>query len=70
MDTIECKGMTLIDMVILVKFAKSKSQARRLIESGAIRIEDRKVTDINTKVFWDKEVKQLFILCDEDKIEQ
>lgn len=37
-------------MLVLGKLAKSKGEARRLIEQGGIRINGEKVTDINHTV--------------------
>ena len=43
-------GIGLVDMLVLGKLAKSKGEARRLIEQGGIRINGEKVTDINHTV--------------------
>ena len=39
------EGVTLVDMMVQVGFDKSKSAARRLINQGAVRINDVKITD-------------------------
>lgn len=43
-------GASLVDALIQMNWANSKSQARRLIESGAIRINDEKVTDTSARL--------------------
>lgn len=36
---------TVADLLVIAKFAKSKSEARRLVESGAVSVNDTKVAD-------------------------
>lgn len=43
-------GIGLVDMLVLGKLAKSKGEARRLIEQGGICVNGEKVTDINHTV--------------------
>lgn len=43
-------GASLIDALIEANWAPSKSQARHLIESGAIKINDEKITDITARL--------------------
>ena len=38
-------GSTVADLLVIAKFAKSKSEARRLVESGAVSVNDEKVSD-------------------------
>ena len=38
-------GMDIADMLVAAGFAKSKTEARRLVKDGAIKIQDIKVTD-------------------------
>lgn len=40
-------GTSLIDAIIAAGWAKSKSEAKRHIQSGAIRINDEKCTDVD-----------------------
>jgi ribosomal protein S4 len=44
-DLLLWEGIRLIDSMVAVGFAKSKSEARRLIEQGSIKIDDIKVTN-------------------------
>ncbi len=54
--TTPSRKISIVDLCMLVGFAKSKSEARRMIEQGGIRINDVKVTDHNMMVIWpDKE---------------
>ena len=39
------EGVTLVDMIVQVGFDKSKGAARRLINQGAVRINDVKITE-------------------------
>ena len=48
----------------MVGFCKSKSEARRLISSGAIRIGDKKITDPTAKLYIDIDAKKYFVLSD------
>jgi tyrosyl-tRNA synthetase len=41
------KEINLNDLLVEIDFAKSKSQAKRLIEQGAVKIDDKKVTQYN-----------------------
>ena len=47
-------GDTVARLVVLAEFAKSKSEARRMIVNGAIRINDVKVTDPDARAYYDK----------------
>lgn len=49
-EQFETIGASLIDALIEANWADSKSQARRLIESGAIKINDEKVTDVTARL--------------------
>ncbi len=49
------KKIPLYELVYQVGFAPSKSEARRLIKSGAVKINGEKITDINAEVELDKE---------------
>ena len=64
MSHIECKAQTLVDMVIMCKFAKSKTQARQLIESGAIRVQDVKITNPNAIIAWNPDKTEAFVIHD------
>jgi len=44
------KGMLLIDALVESKTVSSKSEARRLIEQGAIKVNDKPVTSVDAKV--------------------
>ncbi len=41
------KEIPLNELLVEVKFAKSKSEAKRLIEQGAVKIDDKKITQYN-----------------------
>jgi tyrosyl-tRNA synthetase len=45
---IEYEEITLLDLLVQVEFAPSKSKARQLIEQGAVKIDDEKRTDWQT----------------------
>ncbi|MCD6420502.1 MAG: tyrosine--tRNA ligase, partial [Synergistetes bacterium] len=48
---ISCGGeMPVVDLVVKVGFASSKSEARRLISQGGVSIDGRRVVDITKKV--------------------
>ena len=42
--------ISLVDLLVISKLAPSKSEARRLIESGSVSVNDDKVTDRNAAV--------------------
>jgi tyrosyl-tRNA synthetase len=42
--------ISIIDALLLTELAKSKSKARRLIEQGAVRINQEKITDLNYQI--------------------
>lgn len=39
------EAMNIVDLMVELDFANSKSQARRLVEQGGVRIDDEKITD-------------------------
>ena len=43
----DSQGIPVIDSMTNAGFAKSRGEARRLIESGAVQVDGRKITDIN-----------------------
>ena len=49
--------LTLVELLIMVGWARSKSEARRHIQSGAIRINDVKVTDVDRPIYKEDFVK-------------
>ena len=47
-ETIELSdGMNILDLLVQVKIAPSKSEARRLVTGNGISINSEKVTDVN-----------------------
>lgn len=44
-------GVLLVDLLAEIKFLPSKGEARRMIQQNAISITDKKVTDVNHKLF-------------------
>lgn len=54
--------MELAEICVMVGFCKSKSEARRAIESGAIRINDKKVTDPKAHLLVDKNANKFYIV--------
>ena len=45
-EDIEATGLRVTDLLVMGKLAKSKSDARRLIESGSVQADDVKVEDV------------------------
>ena len=43
-------ALGVVDLYVRLGFAKSKSEARRLIEGGGARVNDEKVSDVNARV--------------------
>lgn len=41
---------SVCDAMVLANAAKSKSEARRLIEGGGVRIDDEKISDVNAQI--------------------
>lgn len=54
--------MELAEICVMVGFCKSKSEARRMIEAGAIRINDQKVTDPRAQLLVDKNANKFYIV--------
>jgi len=50
------KEIGLIDLLVETKMASSKSEARRLIEQGAVRIDDKKKIDVSELISLEKEI--------------
>ena len=51
MDEVKAKaGESLLDFMVRAKLVTSKSDARRLIEQGAVKLDDVAVNDINAKI--------------------
>ncbi|MBN1494226.1 tyrosine--tRNA ligase [Candidatus Peregrinibacteria bacterium] len=45
--TIDAKAINLVELIVNEKMAPSKSEARRLIEQGGVKIDQEKITDVN-----------------------
>jgi len=45
--TIDAKEINLVELIVNEKLAPSKSEARRLIEQGGVKVDQEKVTDVN-----------------------
>ncbi len=59
------EGMVLVDLLAnpLVKLAPSKSEARRLVQSGGVYVNNRRVSDPQTRLTRDQAIDgQLFVL--------
>ncbi len=62
-ENIAANGDTpIVDVMVAVKVCASKSEARRLIEGGGVKIDDGKVTDVYAKIS-DFTSAHEFILC-------
>ena len=42
--------MNIVDLIVHAEFAKSKSEARRLVTQGAVTLDDQTVSDIDAAV--------------------
>lgn len=54
--TLNAKRLTLLDLLVETKMATSKSEARRLIEQGGVKINGEKQTDSNKMIDLKKEI--------------
>jgi tyrosyl-tRNA synthetase len=45
----------LIELLLLLKFANTKGEARRLIEGGGVKIDEEKIADLAYVVALDRE---------------
>ncbi|MEC0368331.1 S4 domain-containing protein, partial [Bacillus subtilis] len=43
------KTIAMIDLLVKLKILSSKSEARRMIQNGGLRIDGEKITDIHAK---------------------
>lgn len=48
--TVSTQKIQLADLIVELEFAKSKSEARRLVEQGAVKINDEKKTKYNEEI--------------------
>jgi tyrosyl-tRNA synthetase len=55
LEVFEIKSFNIVDVLIEVCLCKSKSEARKLIEQGGLKINDKKITDIDFKIELNKE---------------
>ena len=53
---------SVCDAMVLANAAKSKSEARRLIEGGGVRIDDEKISDVNAQIPRNAREKGGFVL--------
>lgn len=50
---VEDIGMGIVDFVLASGLVKSKNEARTMIKSGAIKVNDQKIFDIRARLFLD-----------------
>lgn len=48
-------GKNILDLLVELKFAQSKGEAKRLIQGGGVKIDGEKISDINYSINFDKE---------------
>tara|TARA_Y100000310_G_C19958815_1_gene480283 strand:- start:9 stop:227 length:219 start_codon:yes stop_codon:yes gene_type:complete len=53
----EYKYIHIVDLIMAFNFASSRSEARRLIKQGAVSIDNKKITSINTHLILPMENK-------------
>ena len=44
-EVLQWKGISVVDSLVATNLCKSKSDARRMIDQGAIKVDDMKVTN-------------------------
>ena len=63
---LEDVNISVVDAIVLTGIAPSKSQARTLINQGAISLNDEKISDINYKLS-EKDLEQGFAILKKGK---
>jgi tyrosyl-tRNA synthetase len=61
-DSLTAPGMSLIDLMAATGIMKSKGEARRAIQGGGIYLNNRRVTDTETKVTLENALHGKFIV--------
>lgn len=62
-DAFAGEGMALVDLVARVELAASKSEARRLVQAGGVYVNNRRVTDVQTRLTREQAIGgRLFVL--------
>src|SRR5262249_802845 len=55
-------GIGIVDLVVLVQLAPSKGEARRLVQSGGVYVNNRRVTDVRMRVTGDLAVRRRLLV--------
>mgnify|MGYP006268288801 CR=1 FL=1 len=63
-------GAEVAEICVTVGFAKSKSEARRLITQGAIRFDDIQIHDPYARLVYDTEVKKWYFIMGNEYAEK
>jgi len=62
-DTFQGEGIGLVDLVARVQLAPSKAEARRLVESGGVYVNNRRVSDVKARLVRDLAIAgRVFVL--------
>ena len=62
-DQLGADGVGIVDLLVRVQLAPSKSEARRLVQSGAVYVNNRRVSDPQARVTRDQAIAgQLFVV--------
>jgi tyrosyl-tRNA synthetase len=57
------EGIGMVDLVALVRLASSKSEARRLVQSGGVYVNNRRIADLQARLTRDQAIDgRLFVL--------
>jgi len=49
-DALGTDGIGIVDLVARVQLAASKSEARRLVQSGGVYVNNRRIADVNARL--------------------
>jgi len=55
-DALGADGIGIVDLVARVRLAASKSEARRLVQSGGVYVNNRRIADVNARITRDHAV--------------
>jgi tyrosyl-tRNA synthetase len=60
-------GMEVAELFVTANLCKSKSEARKLIKNGGIKVQDMKATDPSARVVMDKDIGKIILVEKSEK---
>ena len=56
------EGIDIAELCVMTKLSKSRSEARRMVQQGAVRVDDFRITDPHARVAWHPDNGRYYVI--------